>query len=391
MKARVIHLITKLELGGAQQNTLHTVRFLDRGRFSVALWTGAGGILTEEAGQIPNLDFAIIPGLVREINPFQDLRALMGMTRRLRLEVKKSAPTPVILHTHSSKAGILGRVAAWLAGVPVVIHTYHGFGFHPRQARPVRWFYIALEKLTGRLSQALVAVSYANLETAVRLGLARRDQIRVIRSGVALEEFRPRPFDRPAKRRELGIGEESLLVTMVACLKPQKGPLDFVRLADRVLKKVPSAEFALAGDGELRPAVERMVAELGLKERFHLLGWRRDVPELLWASDLLVLTSRWEGLPRVYPEAMAAGLPVVGTRVDGSAEAVKDGETGYLFEPGDIAGMAAAVSSLLADPERRRRLGEAGQRRVHEFDIQHLVPAQEALYEELLAGRASRA
>jgi glycosyltransferase involved in cell wall biosynthesis len=204
-----------------------------------------------------------------------------------------------------------------------------------------------------------------------------------------VDEFRPRPFDRVAKRRELGIGAESFLITMVACLKPQKSPLDFLRLADRVSQALPEAEFVLAGDGELRPAVERMITKRGLRGRFHLLGWRRDVPELLWASDLLVLTSRWEGLPRVYPEALAAGLPVVGTRVDGAAEAVQDGETGYLFEPGDIAGMAEAVLSLFQDPERRRRMGEAGRRRVAEFDIQRLAPAQESLYEELLAGRGN--
>jgi len=255
----------------------------------------------------------------------------------------------------------------------------------------VRKFFIGLERLAGRLSQALVAVSYANWEEAVRLGLARPGQIRVIRSGIALQDFRPRPFDRLGKRRELGISLDSPLVIMVACLKPQKSPLDFARLAARVLKEAPEAEFALAGDGELRPQLERLAAKLGIRDRFHLLGWRRDVPELMWASDLLVLTSLWEGLPRVYPEAMAAGLPVVGTRVDGAAEAVKDGENGYLFEPGDLAGMAAAVIALLRDPEKRQRLGEAGRAAVDEFDIERLVPAQEALYEELLAAEAGRA
>jgi len=391
MKARVVHLITQLELGGAQGNTLHTVRLLDRSRYSVALWAGDGGILEEEARQIPDLDFEVIPALRREVSPVQDLRALVILRSKLKQEMKRFAPAPVILHTHSSKAGILGRLAARLAGAPLVVHTYHGFGFNRGQSWPVRRFYIGLERLTGRMSRALVAVSYANLEEAVRLGLARREQIRVIRSGIAPQDFRPRPFDRLNLRRELGVSPESALVTMVACLKPQKSPLDFARLAARVLKEAPDAEFALAGDGELRPELERLAAELGIRERFHLLGWRRDVPELLWASDVLVLTSLWEGLPRVYLEAHSAGLPVVGTRVDGAAEAVKDGENGYLFEPGDIAGMASAVIELLCDPAQRRRLGEAGRARVDEFDIRHLVPAQEALYEELLAAGAGRA
>jgi glycosyltransferase involved in cell wall biosynthesis len=384
MKARVVHLITKLEMGGAQANTLHTVRRLDRSRFSVALWAGDGGVLNPEAAAIPDLSFEIIPPLAREINPVRDLQALGVLRRKLKAEIKQFAPRPVILHTHSSKAGILGRLAARLAGVPAVVHTYHGFGFNPTQPGPLRGFFIGLERLAGGMSHALIAVSRANLEEAVRLGFGPREKIRLIRSGIAVENFTPRTFDRPAKRRELGLKPDAPVVTMVACLKPQKNPLDFARLAKQVAAAVPEAEFVLAGDGELRPDLESLVRELGLFGRFHLLGWRRDIPELLWVSDLLVLTSRWEGLPRVYLEALAAGLAVVGTRVDGAAEAVREGETGYLFEPGDVAGMAERVIALLRDPGERRRLAAAGRSRVEEFDIRHLVPAQEALYEELL-------
>ena len=385
MKARVIHLITKLELGGAQGNTLHTVRHLDRSRFSVALWAGDGGILNQEAAAIPDLGFEIIPPLTREINPMCDLQALLVLWRKLKVEIKKSAPLPVILHTHSSKAGILGRLAARMAGVRRVVHTYHGFGFNPTQPGPLRALFIGLERLAGGLSRALIAVSRANLEEAVALGFCSREKIRLIRSGIAVADFTPRKFDRLKKRRELGLSPEAPVVIMVACLKPQKSPLDFARLAKQVAAAVPEAEFVLAGDGELRPDLETLVRELGLSKRFHLLGWRRDIPELLWASDLMVLTSRWEGLPRVFPEALAAGLPVVGTRVDGASEAVIEGETGYLFEPGDVAGMAERVIALLRDPGERRRLSAAGPGRVGEFDIRHLVPAQEALYEELLS------
>ena len=385
MKARVVHLITKLELGGAQGNTLHTVRCLDRSRFSVALWAGDGGILNEEAAAIPELSFELIPPLVREINPLRDLQALLILRQKLKAEIKQFAPLPVILHTHSSKAGILGRLAGRLAGVRRLVHTYHGFGFNPTQPGPLRALFIGLERWAGGMSRALIAVSRANLEQAVALGFCPREKIRLIRSGVALENFTRRNIDRPAKRRELGLKPDSPMVLMVACLKPQKSPLDFVRIAKQVTAAAPEVEFVLAGDGELRPELEALVRELGLTERFHLLGWRRDIPELLWAADLLVLTSRWEGLPRVYPEALAAGLPVVGTAVDGAAEAVTEGETGYLFAPGDVAGMAGRVIALLRDPEQRARLSAAGPKRVAEFDIRRLVPAQEALYEELLS------
>ena len=387
MKARVIHLVTKLELGGAQQNTLYTVGHLDRERFSVALWAGDGGILNDDARAIPGLDFVIVPELVREISPKNDWAALWKLRRMLKAEA--AGGLPVVVHTHSSKAGILGRIAAWLAGVPVIIHTYHGFGFNDFQRLPVKWAYIAAEWLTGRVTDESVAVSRANLDRAVHLGLAPVGHIRLIRSGIAIADFAPRPIDRAVKRRELGLDPDLPLALMVACLKQQKCPLDFVRVAAEAIKHAPEAQFAIAGDGELRPELEAAIRDAGLANRFKLLGWRRDVPELLWCADALVLTSLWEGLPRVYPQAMAAGLPVVGTCVDGAAEAVCDGETGWLFAPHDVAGMATRLGELLNDPARAREMGAAGRARVAEFDIDLMVRQQEELYEQALA-RAGR-
>lgn len=382
MKARVIHLITKLELGGAQQNTLYTVEHLDRERFSVALWSGDGGILNDDAQKIPGVDFTIVPELVREVSPKNDWAALWKLRRMLKAEAAKDLP--VIVHTHSSKAGILGRLAAWLAGVPVIIHSYHGFGFNDFQKWPVKWAYIAAEWVTGKVTDEFIAVSRANLDRAVALGLAPADRVRLIRSGIAIGEFERREIDRAAKRRELGLDPDRPLALMVACLKPQKCPLDFVRVAEQVLRQAPAAQFAVAGDGELRPDMEAAIAAAGLTDQVKLLGWRRDVPELMWSADTLVLTSLWEGLPRVYPQSMAAGLPVVGTRVDGGPEAVVDGENGWLFEPRDVDGMAARIAELLNDPGRAREMGEKGHARVAEFDIDLMVRQQEELYEGAL-------
>lgn len=382
MKARVIHLITKLELGGAQQNTLYTVGHLDRERFSVALWSGDGGILNDDARKIPGIDFTIVPELVREVSPRNDWAALGKLRRMLKEEV--AGGLPVIVHTHSSKAGILGRLAAWLAGAPVIIHSFHGFGFNDFQKWPVKWAYILAEWVTGKVTDEFIAVSRANLERAVALRLAPAGRIRLIRSGIAIGEFERREIDRPAKRLELGLDPNRPLALMVACLKPQKCPLDFVRVAERALMLAPAAQFAIAGDGELRPELEAAIAAAGLSDRMKLLGWRRDVPELMWSADALVLTSLWEGLPRVFPQAMAAGLPVVGTRVDGGPEAVVDGENGWLFQPRDVDGMAARLAQLLNDPVRAREMGEQGRARVAEFDIDLMVRQQEELYEEAL-------
>ena len=384
MKPKVIHIITKLELGGAQQNTLFTAGNLDRGKFHALLWSGPGGILTEEAKNKMAGDFAIVPHLFREVNPSNDLRALWELRQMLAKEKGKDPGTPIIVHTHSSKAGILGRMAAKLAGIPVVIHSFHGFGFNDFQRFIVREGYILAEKFTGYMTDSFIFVSRANLDKAKELGIGKPAQYNLIRSGIDISEFKPRPIDRKAKRRELGVAEEGKVVAMVACFKPQKNPVDFVRTAALVLKEVPDAWFVIAGDGELRPEMESAIRELTAPDHVKLLGWRRDVPEILWASDLLVLTSLWEGLPRVFPQAMAAGLAIVGTRVDGGPEAVVDGENGYLLAPRDFSGIAQRVIELLKDSDKSAKMAACGSERVAEWDIHKMVRDQEELYEKLL-------
>ncbi len=390
MKARVVHIITMLELGGAQQNTLYTVSHFDRERFSPAVWSGQGGMLDDDAKELEGVDFRHVPPLLREISPANEVRALMMLRSMLREEIEKWSPLPVIVHTHSSKAGVLGRWAARSAGVPVVIHSFHGFGFNDFQPFWMRGFYIAAEWLTARVTDAFICVSRANMERAVSLGFGPREKYHLIRSGIDIGGFERKPIDVKSMRRDMGVGDEGPLVVMVSNFKPQKNPLDFGRAAARVLKEVPDAWFAIAGDGVLRGELEKLIEEEGIRGRFRLLGWRRDVPEILWCSDLLVLTSLWEGLPRVYPQAMAAGLPIVGTRVGGAAEAVKDGENGYLVEPGDVEGLSRRIVELLKNEELSKGMGEKGRSMVDEFDIDLMVRQQEDLYESLLAGRVKQ-
>jgi glycosyltransferase involved in cell wall biosynthesis len=206
-----------------------------------------------------------------------------------------------------------------------------------------------------------------------------------VRSGIDVADFARAPQLRDAARAGLGVPAGAPLVGMIACLKPQKAPLDFVALAAEVARARPEARFVLAGDGELRPDVERAVAAAGLLPRFALLGWRRDVPALLGALDVLVLTSLWEGLPRVCPQAMAAGKPIVATAVDGTPEAVVDGRNGFLFEAGDVARAAESVLRITGDPALAAKLGAAGRAAVAEFDEARMVAEQERIYAELLA------
>ena len=375
----VVHIITKMELGGAQRNTLYTVQHLDPKRFRVFLLAGPGGELLPEARSCTG--YRLIPDMIREISPRRDFAALLQIRHEL-ISIMADAhrDAPVIVHTHSSKAGIIGRWAARLAGAPLIVHSVHGFGFHDFQKRPVRLMYKVLERLSARITKKFIVVSEANRRVGEDAGIFSRDTTCLIRSGIDIEAFARAPSDLQAVRRELGIPKDAPLVTMVACFKPQKAPLDFVQACAAVHRRYPRACFLLAGDGELRTQIAAAVAECGLENNFFMPGWRRDVAAILHASQIAVLSSYWEGLPQVVPQACAAGLPVVATRVDGTPEVVRDGVNGFLVQPGDVDLMAEKIVYLLERPEEARAMGAAGKTMIAEFDINAMVHAQEDLY-----------
>lgn len=377
-RLRVVHLITMLELGGAQELVLQTAAGLDRDRFDSRLISGPGGLLDAEACRLEGVDVAFCPHLQRQLRPWSDLRAFFELRGLL------AAWKPDLVHTNSSKAGILGRLAAAAAGVPVIVHTVHGWGFHRGQPRLVQAVYALAEKLAGGATTRWIAVSEANARLGAAWRIAPFSAFEIIRPGIRAAVFQA-ALGNGKLRRELGLSAGDPLVGMVACLKPQKRPLDFVALAARLAAGHPRAHFVLAGDGELRGAMERAIAGSGLAGRFHLLGWRRDPEIVIGDLDILVLTSLHEGLPMVIPEAMAAGKPVVATAVDGVPEAVVEGETGFLKEPGDVAGLAQAVGRLLGDPGLARRMGETARSRAAGWDIAAMVSRLEETYLDLAA------
>ncbi len=383
-RTRIVQVITKLELGGAQQLCLDLCRRLDRGRFEVVLVTGAEGELLAEAWAQPDCRLEVLRPLVREVSPLLDARALLALVRILRRE-RMTAPGPVLVHTHSSKAGVLGRLAARLAGVRHVVHTIHGYGFHAQQRPAVRRLYQAIEGIASGWADALVAVAEENRRAGVALGLFGPDRCEVIPGGIEVAAFRRPPEARESARAALGLPAASGVVGMVACLKPQKAPEDFVAMAARVRAVLPGTRFLIAGDGERRAAVEAAVRAAGLDGDLRLLGWRRDVPEILAALDVLVLTSRWEGLPLVFPQAMAAGRPVVATNVNGAPEAVRDGVTGHLVPAGDVDALADRVIDLLRNEARRQAMGEAARSAAWAFDVGAMTRRYEALYDRLVS------
>lgn len=376
----VCHIITKLDLGGAQKITLRTVAHLDRSKFRPVLIVGGEvGELDADATGISGTGFYRVPSLVRAIRPVQDVKALFSLTRLLR------RIRPMIVHTHSSKAGILGRWAARLAGVPVIVHSVHGFGFTPTQHPLVKRLLILLERWSSAFTKWVFTDSEANRQQGIALGLFTGDRSAMLPPGIDLHAIRAVRIDRNDKRRSLGLDPIQPLIGMVAPFKPQKSPLDFVRVASRVCRHRSDAHFVMVGDGELRQAVEAEIRRLGLVQSITLTGWRRDVPEIMKCLDVFLLTSGWEGLPRVYLEALSCGVPAVGTCVDGAAEVVIDGVNGFLKEPGDIEGLANRVLWLLNHPEEAKAMGLRGMSLSEKFDCYEVVRQQEYRYEWLVA------
>lgn len=389
-RTKVVHIITKLDLGGAQQNTLFTVAHLARSRYDPVLISGTNGLLVEDAKKLDDVKVYLLTELVREIRPIKDLIALFKI-RNILKELKKDnvkeeseSNSQIIVHTHSVKAGVLGRWAAYMAGVKIIISSIHGFSFNDYQPSLVRAFYIYLEKLTSIITTKFVAVSNADIEKGIRNKIFTKDKVRLIRSGIDISRFMNKNHNRLRKRKELGIEVEIPVVAMIACFKPQKSPLDFVKVAKIISDEIPDACFLIVGDGVIRSKIENLIEKISMEDKIILLGWRRDIPEILSCIDILVLTSLWEGLPRVFPQAMASGIPVVATEVDGAPEAIKNGVTGFLLQPRDIKGMAERIISLIRNPDRAREMGEEGRKSVGEFDIWKMVEQQEELYTSLL-------
>jgi len=381
---RIMHVITRLILGGAQENTLYTVLGLMRsGRHEVMLVTGPAigpeGELLERARR-SGVNTRVLPHLRRRICPYHDLLAFLSLSRLIH-EFR-----PDIVHTHSSKAGVLGRLAARLLRVPVIVHTIHGLGFHPYQNAPINWFYILLERWCARYSDKLITVADAMMRQALAVRIGRPELYRTIYSGLELDAFL-KDYDRGEVRRKFALSTDDLVIGKVARLSDLKGHEFLLESFEEVAKAEPRAKLLLIGDGWKRRDYERRLAKAGLASRVVFAGLipPEEVPAALHAMDLVVHTSLREGLARVLPQALLSGLAVISYDVDGAREVVIDGETGVLLAPKEVKGLASAILRLLGSPELRERLGRAGRSRFASvFDVRLMNEKIERLYAELL-------
>jgi len=374
-RIKVVHLITKLELGGAQLNTLHTVEHLNSLRFDVYLLCGPGGVMKSRLAENDRL--VIVPQLAREIRPGRDLQALIQITRLLK------SLRPQIVHTHSSKAGILGRLAARLAGVPVVIHSVHGFSFSPFQPLSRRCFYLLAERICRRLTTHFVFVASSDVDLARRKKLAA-DNYSLIRSGFPLEKFCGRPGDAAALRAKYDLPKDGFVCGTVAPFKPQKGLLHLAAIAELVIRKNPAVFFLIAGDGDQRRELEDELQRRGIASHFRLPGFIRDVENAMDCFDIGVSTALWEGLPQSLVQLRLKKKAVVASDIPGNREVILDGENGFLLPVADRERFAAAILRLSADAGLRRRLESFAGEDFSEWSANVLVARQEELYQRLV-------
>lgn len=352
---------------------------IDRSRFPSEILTGPqtgseGELQTETRAR--GVTVHVEPWLVREVHPIKDAMALWRLYRFL------SRGRYDVVHTHTTKAGDLGRLAARLAGVPVIVHTLHGLPWHPEHTRfpgVTLW----IDRICARWSDALVVVSEPDCEKTIADRVGTPDQVLLIRSGIEIEAYREVAIGRGEARRRIGVPDDGFVVVSVGRLSSVKAPLELLTAFERVARQRPEAHLVMVGDGPLRSDLQAAVAGAGLAGRVHILGIRRDVPEILRACDAFVLASLREGLARVLPQAMAAALPIVATHVDGAVDVVIPGENGWLVPLGDLGALAARLVELASDPAAARRMGERGRARVEEFSARRMVSQLEELYTRL--------
>ncbi|MGH7307127.1 MAG: glycosyltransferase [Candidatus Rokuibacteriota bacterium] len=384
-RIRVVRIIARMNVGGpAIHVTLLTER-LDPRRYESLLVTGTedrheGNYLTLSRKRLDRL--LVVPGLGREIRGLPDAAALGRLVRVLR------EARPHIVHTHTAKAGMLGRLAARWCGVPRIVHTYHGHVLQGYFGRTKTRLFVGFERWLARRTDRLLAVSERVRQDLLDLGVGRRDRFDVVPLGLDLDRFMSAEAERGSLRREQGFSSRDLLVGIVARLVPVKMHEVFLRSAAEVSRRLPESRFVVVGDGERRAELETLARSLGLGGRVRFLGWRADLDRIYADLDVVVLTSRNEGSPVSLIEAMAAARPVVATRVGGVPDLVDHGVSGLLAPPGDAAAVAEAIVALLGDDDRRRRLGEAGRKRVYPaFSAQRLVADIDRLYSDLVAAR----
>jgi len=382
---RVMHVITRMIIGGAQENTLfNCLDLMQTYGDDVLLVTGPadgpeGDLLQQGRGG--DLAVRYLADLRRSIHPARDIRSLRAIGKQIR------DFQPDVVHTHSAKGGFLGRRAAWKLGVPAVVHTVHGAPFHPYQSVIPRQIFRSCETLASRWCHRLISVADAMTDLMVAAHVAPREQFITIHSGMDVEPYLAADQHREVTRKRLGFAADDIVVGKVARLFHLKGHDDLITAAAQAVQTEPRLRFLLVGDGILKASLQARIAALGLSSHVIFTGLvpPAEVPGLMAAMDMLVHTSLREGLARALPQALIAGRPVISYDIDGAREVAINGETGFLVPPGDAQTLARRIEQLAADAPARRRMGQTGRERfTDQFRHQTMTRLIRQTYQQIL-------
>jgi glycosyltransferase involved in cell wall biosynthesis len=379
---RVMRIISRMNIGGPATHVVLLNAGLDRRGYDCLLVTGSEGAnegSLRDLALSSDLRLAMIPELGREIAPWSDFVTVVKLYRLMRRE------RPHVVHTHTAKAGFVGRIAARLAGVPVVLHTFHGHVFHGYFSPAKTRLFLLIERLGARLSTRIITISPRLREEIAQFGVTGSERIEVIPLGFELEMFASQPRGAGDFRRSLGLPAAATLVGAVGRLVPIKNIPLLLEAVALARQEDPAIRVVLVGDGALREELEVEAEALGLGQAVIFTGWRHDLASVYADLDAVVISSHNEGTPASLIEAMATGCPVVSTRVGGVPDLIADGETGRLVPPGEREALAAALLELFREQERTARMAELAQRQVLErHQARRLVADVDRLYRQLL-------
>lgn len=384
-----MHVITRMDMGGSAQNTLLTcIGLADRYELILVYGLSHESRMTEaerqtverklEEARKNGVKCIPLPSLLRRIDPLQDFRALIGLCKLM----KKDQPD--VVHTHSSKAGLLGRWAAWITGVSFIVHTSHGHVFFGHFGAVLSRIFLLAEKITALITDRMVALTAGEKNDYVKFSVMQPESIDIIHSGVNIERYKNTKVNVAEKKVSLGLNSNNLVVGTVGWLLPIKGPMILFKAMNRIWQNRFDVDLVYVGKGDLGEALEQQAIKMGVSEKVKFLGWRDDVHEIIPVFDLFVLPSLNEGMGRVLVEAMAAGKPVVGSNVGGIPDLIKNGQNGFLFESGDISGLSTVIEKLLLDKNMRHAMGKKGQVLAQNFSEAKMIAKIDALYTSML-------
>lgn len=376
-KFKVLYVHTLPVISGSGLAVYLMMTGLDKDRYEVEFACAPGGPLIDKVAS-SGIKVYPIRHFVQKVNIIKDILALIEMVLLIRRR------RYAIVHTHNSKAGFIGRLAAKINNVPIIVHTIHGFAFHDFEKPLRRKSFIILERLVATFTDKLFVISTPLRDWGLKVGIGSSDKYMINYDGIEIEKFK-KDFNREKIRKEFSLMQEDKVVGMVAKLWEGKGHKYLLEAAVSVINKIPNVKFMLVGDGYLRDYLLDYVKRLGISNYVIFTGFREDISEITSIFDIACLPSLFEGMGRVLLEAQVLGKPVVATRVGGIVEMVKDNETGILVNPADYHGLAVAIIRLLTDEALARKFGEAARQHIDEkFSATRMVENIDKVYSELI-------